>query len=105
MIQPSKDEALPRLHTAQEVADALGVSKWWVKDRARRQEIPTVKVGGTYRFTTRHYADIVAQFEQQPRAAGEKTIPRRRRRSVPPSEPATVLLQARTPRRRRQSGG
>ena len=92
---------LPRLRKPEDIAEALGCSAWWVREKARRREIPFVKVGGAYRFTDDHLTEIIALFEQRP---GEPSSSRastpRRRAQTPPSE-VVVRLQARAPRRRR----
>lgn len=97
---------LPRLHTAKEVADALGVSESWVKDQARRRKIPFTLVGGTYRFTAAHLDQIIEIFEQRPASTPGPvaTAPRRRAQTQPQSANAVVPLQARPPRRRPKAG-
>ena len=42
---------LVRLYTAKEAADSLRVSEYWVKERARRREIPFTLVGGAWADT------------------------------------------------------
>lgn len=52
---------LPALLTAEDVADRLGVSKWWVWDQARHGRIPHVRLGegrGVVRFP----ADALARW-------------------------------------------
>ncbi|WMX46334.1 DNA-binding protein [Streptomyces roseicoloratus] len=92
---------LPRLHTAKEVAEALGCSVWWVKERARRRLVPFTYVGGAYRFTAEHVAEIVRLHEEFPARAPQRPAPPA---PVPPSrEPGAVRpgpkLTARPPRR------
>lgn len=41
--------ALPRLYTPEQVADALGVSAWWVREQARKGAITGTRVGGAWR--------------------------------------------------------
>ncbi|MFC5723560.1 helix-turn-helix domain-containing protein [Streptomyces gamaensis] len=60
------DVVLPRLFHPVEVAKALGCSEWWVKEQARRRRIPFTRVGGSYRFTAEHFAEIVRAFEELP---------------------------------------
>jgi hypothetical protein len=95
--------ALPRLHTPQEVAEALGCSAWWLKEKARRRLIPFTYVGGAYRFTAEHVAEIVRLYEAVP------SVPQR---SVPVTSPARAgttvpaeRLAARPPRRLRRAHG
>ncbi|GAA3691695.1 helix-turn-helix domain-containing protein [Streptomyces iranensis] len=66
-LPSSKAEAaLPRLYRPEEIAEALGCSAWWVKDRARRRLIPHTRVGRAYRFTVGHLAEIVRLYEERP---------------------------------------
>lgn len=91
---------LPRLHTALEIADALGVSEWWVKEQARQRRVPFVKVGGAYRFTSSHLDEIVAAHEQRPEQARQtSTSTRSRRRAQPSTGTPVAQLRARRPRR------
>lgn len=97
---------LPSLYTAKEIADSLRVSESWVKERARRREIPFTLVGGAYRFTEAHLEQIIEIFEQRPEStAGQVvTAPRRRVQPRPEAASAVVPLQARQPRRRPKAG-
>ncbi|MEE1941443.1 helix-turn-helix domain-containing protein [Streptomyces sp. TRM 70361] len=61
-----RDTPLPRLYRPEEIAEALGCSAWWVKDRARRSLIPHTRVGRAYRFTAGHLAEIVRLHEETP---------------------------------------
>lgn len=106
-IQPPRaDISLPRLYCPEDVADVLGCSAWWVKDRARRRLIPFTRVGRVYRFTGDHLAEIIRMNEarpatpQQPAPATATKAPRP---SPLPTTPVhTTRLQARPPRRTRQ---
>ncbi|MFK0173986.1 helix-turn-helix domain-containing protein [Streptomyces sp. NPDC090306] len=60
------DSTPPRLYRPEEVAEALGCSAWWVKDRARRGLIPHARIGRSYRFSDAHLAEIVRMNEEQP---------------------------------------
>nr|WP_151898406.1 DNA-binding protein [Streptomyces sp. C8S0] len=75
MSAPRISSALPRLHTAREVAEALGCSVWWVKERARRRLVPFAYVGGAYRFTAEHVAEIVRLHEEFPARAPQRPAP------------------------------
>lgn len=57
---------LPRLYRPEEIAETLGCSAWWVKDRARRRLIPHTRVGRAYRFTAGHLTEIVRLYEARP---------------------------------------
>jgi hypothetical protein len=63
---PGNQAALPRLYRPEEIAEILGCSAWWVKDRARRRLIPHTRVGRAYRFTAGHLAEIVRLYEERP---------------------------------------
>ncbi|WP_228452961.1 helix-turn-helix domain-containing protein [Streptomyces alkaliterrae] len=105
------DIPLPRLYRPEEIADALGCSAWWVKDRARRSLLPHTRVGRAYRFTAEHLAEIVRLHEERPkRPLGTvATVPEAappsiaRTRDSQPRQPATSRpagrLRARPPRR------
>ncbi|MFF0091374.1 helix-turn-helix domain-containing protein [Streptomyces canus] len=99
-----KTTALPQLHRAAEVAQALGCSEWWVKEQARRGRIPYTKPGGSYRFTAEHVLEIMRIFESRPAESGRAAIPvsqaPRHRAAATTAVPATSL-KARTPRRAR----
>ncbi|MEU9005492.1 DNA-binding protein [Streptomyces sp. NPDC048551] len=107
--KPPTDFGLPRLFGPDEIATALGCSAWWVRDRARRRLIPFTYVGGAYRFTTAHLAEIISLHEERPAGAAhpaEMAVPARtasppQARSAPragTSLPGTKL-KARPPRR------
>ncbi|WP_078510383.1 helix-turn-helix domain-containing protein [Streptomyces himastatinicus] len=103
--------SLPRLYRPEEIAEALGCSAWWVKDRAQRGLIPHARIGRAYRFTARHLAEIIQLYEECPtRSAGNaaavaaaSTPPAARTRAAQPPRPTTApttgRLRARPPRR------
>ncbi|WP_037878849.1 helix-turn-helix domain-containing protein [Streptomyces sp. NRRL S-378] len=97
--------ALLRLYRPEEIAEALGCSAWWVKDRASRALIPFTRVGRAYRFTSEHVAEIVRLYETRPPSA-----PSLGTRAVRPLPPLTTSvrpaagLRARPPRRTCQDG-
>ncbi|MFC8156341.1 helix-turn-helix domain-containing protein [Streptomyces cinereoruber] len=92
--------ALPRLHRPEEVAEALGLSVWWVKDRARQGRIPATRVGNSWRFTAAQYQQIVAAAEQP---AAVQTPARSSRSTARPyyadSTAPVAALTPRVPRR------
>ncbi|MFJ5305600.1 helix-turn-helix domain-containing protein [Streptomyces sp. NPDC088350] len=102
---------LPRLYHPEEIAEALGCSAWWVKDRARRGLIPHTRVGRAYRFTAAHLAEIVRLHEEGPKRSAssasasraETSPPAARTRAARPPGPTTASrpgrLRARPPRR------
>ena len=87
-----------------EVAQMLRCSVWWVKEQARRRNIPYAWIGGSYLFTAEHIAEIVRRFEVQPTDDGP-AIPTPRRSPEQPSGveagQSTARLIARQPRRKR----
>ncbi|MFH0243134.1 helix-turn-helix domain-containing protein [Streptomyces sp. HK10] len=104
------DAPLPRLYRPEEIAEALGCSAWWVKDRARRSLIPYTRVGRAYRFTAGHLAEIIRLHEETParpaQPAGNVAAPSSQAASrdespQPRRHPTTPVnrLRARPPRR------
>jgi hypothetical protein len=92
----------PPLYRPHEVAKVLRCSEWWVKEQARRRRIPFSWIGGSYRFTDEHIAEIIRRFEVQPdndhTTSGQASGRRRR-----PSESVTQrLLTAKPPARARR---
>ncbi|WP_282696158.1 helix-turn-helix domain-containing protein [Streptomyces sp. CC208A] len=107
------DAPPPRLYRPEEIADTLGCSAWWVKDRARRRLIPHTRVGRAYRFTAEHLGEIIRLYEERPaqptQAAAGATEPYFTRGtqtgSPQPHRPVvapTTRLRARPPRRQQQ---
>jgi hypothetical protein len=84
----------PSLFDADGAADVLRCRASWLREKARRREIPFTMVGGSYRWTADHLAEIVRLFEQSPAPQTP------RRRAMPAGEVVTQLLRARPPRRR-----
>ncbi|WP_431987806.1 helix-turn-helix domain-containing protein [Streptomyces parvulus] len=103
------DSALPRLYLPEEVAEVLGCSAWWVKDRARRRLIPFTRVGRAYRFSGEHLAEIVRMHEErparnpQPHGAVSPPAPKPPARQRRETSERTVRLKARAPRRMAKS--
>lgn len=93
---------LPRLYRPEEIAEVLGCSAWWVKDRASRALIPFARVGRAYRFTAEHLAEIIRLHEVRPAHSADPVVPAARTlRAIPAGRPAG-RLRARPPRRSRQ---
>jgi excisionase family DNA binding protein len=57
---------LPRLLTAQEVAERLGVPASWVYSAARRGDLPSIKVGRYVRFDPVKVAEYATPREMTP---------------------------------------
>ncbi|MFF7365847.1 helix-turn-helix domain-containing protein [Streptomyces sp. NPDC008125] len=87
---------LPRLFTPEDVADALQVSAWWVRDQARRKRVDATKVGGSWRFTRAQFDQLLIHHASP--AVPESTAPPRRSQSAPSQPP---LLVPRLPGRMR----
>lgn len=97
---------LPPVYLPRDVASALHCSEWWVKEQARRGRIPFSKVGGGYRFTAEHFAEIMRIFESRP-AGGKGTATtaatRAQRHQAHTETVAGARLTARIPRRAQRS--
>jgi Helix-turn-helix domain len=92
---------LPPIYLPCDVAKALHCSEWWVKEQARRGRIPFSKLGGRYRFTAEHFAEIMRIFESRPAESGSTapaSAPAQRRQATQVTAPVS-RLKARTPRR------
>ncbi len=59
-------QGTPTLHTADEAAAILRVKRSWLERQAAARKIPFTVLGGSYRFTTAHLAEIVRLYEQLP---------------------------------------
>ena len=86
-----------RVYDADEAAAILRCKPSWLREKARRREIPHTVIGGSYRWTSDHLAAIVRLGERVPPSAAAST--RRRRTSA--TQEAGQLLRARPPRRPR----
>ena len=59
-------DAVPTLYTAEEAATVLRVRQSWLERQAAARKVPFTMLGGSYRFTTDHLAQIVRIFESTP---------------------------------------
>ena len=83
-----------------EVAALLHCSEWWIKEQARRRRIPYCWIGGGYRFTPEHVAEIGRLFEVRPvESAKQVSAPRGSAAPREDGSTAVVRLHARAPRR------
>ncbi|MCA2215811.1 helix-turn-helix domain-containing protein [Jidongwangia harbinensis] len=102
--EPVSNELI--FYLPRDVARILKCSEWWVKEQARRRRIPFCWVGGGYRFTPDHIAEIARLFEHK--ATPAEVIPieahraQRKRPRRDPSAP-TAQLTARPPPRARHA--
>ncbi len=95
------DVPLPPVYLPRDIAKALHCSEWWVKEQARRGRIPFSKLGGGYRFTAEHFAEIMRIFESRPAESGStapQATPAQPRQAGQVKAPVS-RLKARTPRR------
>jgi excisionase family DNA binding protein len=61
------------LYTTEEAAAILRVKKSWLERQAARRKIPFTMLGGTYRFTSAHLAEIVLMHEETPASRADAT--------------------------------
>ena len=93
--------ATPRLHTAEEAAEILRVRKSWLERQAAARKIPFTMLGGGYRFTSDHLAEIVRLHEKTPvPAAGEVPPPHRARHGADAKGEAATPVAPLRPRPR-----
>ena len=86
------------LYDADEAAAILRCTASWLKDKARKREIPFTMPGGSYRWTPGHIAEIIRLFEQRPVPRASAPVAARRTAS---GGGKVEMLQARPPRRLR----
>ncbi|MEQ4209902.1 helix-turn-helix domain-containing protein [Actinopolymorpha sp. B9G3] len=95
-------DAVPTLYTAEEAAKVLRVSQSWLERQAAARRIPFTLLGGCYRFTAEHLAQIVRIFESSPCSESSPTpSPSSRPRRVTPTGTTTGTAPLR-PRPRQQ---
>ena len=100
---------VPDLYRPHQIAKVLGCSEWWVKEQARKRRIPFAWIGGSYRFTDEHLAEIIRLYEVRPATGGPepaatRRTPRTARRAAPPAVPNQPRLRARPPARTPRAG-
>ncbi len=84
-----------------EAAEILHCRASWLKEKARRREIPFALIGGAYRWTDQHLAEIVRLGERAATSVPSRQAPRR---SVDPAtNDSAPVLRARLPRRRQRA--
>jgi hypothetical protein len=92
-----------------EVAAMLRCSEWWVKEQARHRRIPFCWIGGGYKFTDAHLAEIARLFEVRPTEMArpavvvEPVVRRPAESQQRQDREPVVRLRARTPRRARNA--
>jgi excisionase family DNA binding protein len=65
-VQPSTSDPHQGLWTVGQVAQFLGVSKRWVHERTRRNEIPCYRLGTALRFDPEEIRTWAAKFHHLP---------------------------------------
>jgi helix-turn-helix protein len=90
---------VPLLYRPAEVAKKLRCSEWWIKEQARNRRIPFSWIGGSYRFTDDHIAEIVRLFEERPDTFPIEVVDTSGSRPKKAHKPPATRLKARTPRR------
>jgi excisionase family DNA binding protein len=104
-VTSEQPHGVPVVHTMAEAASILRVKESWLEKQAAARKIPFTMLGGCYRFTAGHLAEIIRLNEQVPStpAGAESDRPRSNRRA-PQSETASVsALRPRTARPRRRA--
>lgn len=67
------------MHTAEEAATLLKVKQSWLERQAAARKVPFTMLGGSYRFSDRHIAEIVRMNEVTPVPADPDVPPLARR--------------------------
>jgi excisionase family DNA binding protein len=98
----AEDNPAPRLYTKGEAAALLRCTVSWLEKRAAKRLIPFTMLGGAYRFSDEHLAEIIRLNEQRPvamdKSAPSGSKPRRRSRRTPPAQPSRAPLLRPRPR-------
>ena len=90
-----------RVYDAVELSPILKCTPAWLKEKARRREIPFTLLSGSYRWTDAQVEEIVALFTVNP--ALERPAASRHTSQAPGN--AVPVLRARPPRRARRLDG
>jgi excisionase family DNA binding protein len=101
LVAARRRQGPPVLYTAEEAAAILRVKRSWLERQAAGRKIPFTMLGGSYRFTPAHLAEIVLMHEKPPAPRNDAPARGRTRRSG--SQHASGLGAA--PLQPRPSGG
>jgi excisionase family DNA binding protein len=101
LVATRRGQGRPALYTAEEAAAILRVKKSWLQRQAAKRKIPFTMLGGSYRFTSAHLAEIVLIHEEPP-APGNDTPAHSTTRRIGPQGAYGLGV---TPLRPRPSGG
>jgi hypothetical protein len=96
--RPAAPDAGRGLHTADEAAAILKCTASWLKEKARRREIPFTRISGSYWWTGAHLEEIIRLFEVP--ALPETPARAPVRRPAPPPSAEAPVLRARPEARR-----
>jgi hypothetical protein len=88
------------VYDADQAAEILRCTAAWLKEKARKREIPFTMLAGAYRFTDTHLAEIIRIHEQAP---AEPPLRQQNRRAAVDAD--LLVLRARPPRRARRAPG
>jgi excisionase family DNA binding protein len=80
----SRGQGPPALYTAEEAAAMLRVKRSWLERQAAGRKVPFTMLGGGYRFTSVHLAEIVLMYEEAPAPHIDVSAPGRIRRGGTP---------------------
>jgi excisionase family DNA binding protein len=85
------------MHTAEEAAKLLKVKRSWLERQAAARKIPFSMLGGSYRFSDEHLAEIVRIHEKVPlSSAPDAARPvRKPRRAQPGGQPSAKVAPLR----------
>jgi len=100
-VATRRGQGPPALYTAEEAAAILRVKKSWLERQAARRKIPFTMLGGSYRFSSAHLAEIVLIHEEPP-APGNDAPARSTTRRIGPRDAYGLGV---APLRPRPSGG
>jgi excisionase family DNA binding protein len=98
-----RGQSPPDLYTAEEAAAILRVKRSWLERQAAGRKIPFTMLGGGYRFTSAHLAEIVLMYEEAPAPHIDVSAPGRIRRDGTPGRATGPVPGA--PLRPRPRGG
>lgn len=71
-----------RMHTAEEAARLLKVKRSWLERQAAARKVPFSMLGGSYRFSDRHLAEIIRLNEIAPSRDASEAQPRQSARRL-----------------------
>jgi excisionase family DNA binding protein len=89
------------MHTAEEAAKLLKVKQSWLERQAAARKVPFSMLGGSYRFSDSHLAEIVRMNEVKPSPVTDEVRQARRpRERATAASPGLTGLKPLRPRAR-----